>query len=174
MIPTLNNDGFLPPGRWGATLDEVRSCFAQDSSSRRAEVWAEFEAALSLLRSVVRVSRVWVGGSFISVKEEPGDVDAVFFVRADQILHAQLREDDSRILELAASGHRFKEVTGLRVDSFLVPWPLEAGADVTGYQQLRGSWDDWWERRRRQPGEPVESEAYQRRGYVEVIIDGNR
>ena len=155
-------------------MDEVRSCFAQDSSSRRAEVWAEFEMALSLLRSVVRVSRVWVGGSFISVKEEPGDVDAVFFVRADQILHARLREDDSRILGLAASGHHFKEVTGLRVDSFLVPWTLEAGADVTEYQRRRGYWDDWWERRRRQPGDPVESGAYQRRGYVEVIIDGNR
>ena len=174
MIPTLNDDGFLPPGRWGATLDEVRSCFAQGSSSRRAEVWAEFEAALRLLRSVVRVSRGWVGGSFISVKEEPGDVDAVFFVRADQIQHARLREDDSRILELAASGHRFKELTGLRVDSFLVTWPLDAGPDATEYQRRRGYWDDWWERRRRQPGDPAGSEAYQRRGYVEVIIDGNR
>ena len=174
MIPPLNDDGFLPPGRWGASLDEVRSYFAQDPSSRRAEVWAEFESALRLLRSAVRVSRVWVGGSFVSVKEEPGDVDTVFFVRADHILRAQSSEDDSQILTLAASGHHFKEVTGLRVDSFLVAWPLEVGADVTGYQQLRGYWDDWWERCRRQPGDPVESEAYQRRGYVEVIIDGNR
>lgn len=174
MIPPLNNDGHLPPGRWGTTLDEIYNRFAAGSSSRRIEVWGEFLQALALIRTVVRVSRVWVGGSFISVKGEPGDVDAVFFVRVDQILHAQLREDDSRILELAASGHRFKEVTGLRVDSFLVPWPLEAGADVTGYQQLRGYWDDWWERRRIQTGDPVESEAYQRRGYVEVIIDGNR
>ena len=101
-------------------------------------------------------------------------MDAVFFVRADQILHARLREDDSWILGLAASGHHFKEVTGLRVDSFLVPWTLEAGADATDYQLRRGYWDDWWERRRRQPGDPVESGAYQRRGYVEVIIDGNR
>ena len=26
----------------------------------------------------------------------------------------------------------------------------------------------------RSPEEPVESDAYQRRGYVEVVIDGNR
>ena len=70
----------------------------------------------------------------------------------------------------------FKEITGLRVDSFIVPWALEDTDEMTvpGYQKWRGYWDDWWERRRRAPGEPLESEAYQRRGYVEVVIDGNR
>lgn len=70
----MNDDGFLPPGRWGATLDEVRDRFASVPSSRRAEVWAEFEQALALLRSAVHVSRVWLGGSFLTSKAEPGDV----------------------------------------------------------------------------------------------------
>lgn len=174
MIPPLNADGHLPPGRWGATLDEIQNRFAADSSSRRAEVWGEFVQALALLRSVVRVSRVWVGGSFISVKEEPGDVDVVFFVRADQIEYDRLNEDDRAILGFAAGGPQFKKATGLRVDSYLVPWLLGDGAEVAEYQKRRGYWDDWWERCRRSPGEPVESDAYQRRGYVEVIIDGNR
>ena len=174
MIPPLNDDGHLPPGRWGATLDEIQNRFAADSPSRRAEVWGEFLQALALIRTVGRVSRVWVGGSFISVKEEPGDVDVVFFVRADQIECDRLSDDDRAILSVAAGGPRFKDRTGLRVDSYLVPWPLGGDAEVIAYQTRRGYWDDWWERCRRSPEEPVESDAYQRRGYVEVVIDGNR
>lgn len=176
MIPPLNDDGFLPPGRWGAALDEVRDRFASGPTPRRAEVWAEFEQALALLRSAVRVSRVWLGGSFLTSKAEPGDVDAVFLIRADRFQQAIRDDYGSRVVGLAASGGTFKEVTGLRVDSFIVPWALEDTDEMTvpGYQKWRGYWDDWWERRRRAPGEPLESEAYQRRGYVEVVIDGNR
>lgn len=176
MIPPLNDDGFLPPGRWGAALDEVWDRFASGPTPRRAEVWAEFEQALELLRSAVHVSRVWLGGSFLTSKAEPGDVDAVFLIRADRLERAMRDDYGSKVVGLAARGHMFKEVTGLRVDSFIVPWALEDTDEVTvpEYQQRRGYWDDWWERRRRAPGEPLESEAYQRRGYVEVVIDGNR
>lgn len=176
MIPPLNDDGFLPPGRWGATLDEVRDRFATGPTPRRAEVWAEFEQALALLRSAVRVSRVWLGGSFLTSKAEPGDVDAVFLIRADRLEQAEQDYDDGTVVWLAASGPMFKKVTGLRVDSFIVPWALEDTDEMTvlQYQRMRGYWDDWWERRRSAPGEPLESEAHQRRGYVEVVIDGNR
>ena len=137
----MNDDGFLPPGRWGATLDEVRDRFASVPSSRRAEVWAEFEQALALPRSAVHVSRVWLGGSFLTSKAEPGDVDVVFLICADRLEQAKQSDYDRAVVGFAASGHMFKEVTGLRVDSFIVPWALEGTRDVTvpEYQRLRGS-----------------------------------
>ena len=49
MIPPLNDDGFLPPGRWGAALDEVRDRFATGPTPRRAEVWAGFEQTPAFL-----------------------------------------------------------------------------------------------------------------------------
>lgn len=174
-------DGTLPPGRWGATFDEVRETFVSGRDPVRGELWDEFNQAVDLLRSAVMVSRVWMFGSFISGKTNPSDVDAVFVIREDHVAAIANRSAPAQIVQLYAGQHLLESVTGLRVDAYTLPWRINpqgaAQCDLDRlYQQRRGYWDDWLERKRSssRTSPLVESDAHQRRGYVEVIIDGNK
>ena len=181
MIPGLNSfNGHLPPGRWPCTLTEVEETFVHGLDPVRASHWNDFTNALDLLKTAAPVSRVWLGGSFISGKEQPGDVDAVFFVRYKHVVIAQKDPEKARILDAFTLGHGFREVTGLQVDTFVITWALdppgEGGNEAVGnYYFRRGQWDDFWERCRSgaKNAPPIEPDAYQRRGYLEVKIDGN-
>lgn len=161
-------------------MAEVEQTFAQGLDPVRARHWGDFKSALDLLKTAVPVSRVWLGGSFISAKERPSDVDAIFFVRYKHVVIARRDPETAHILGTFTLGHGFKDETGLQVDAFLVAWALdppgEGGPQAVGqYFYLRGQWDDFWERCRSgaKNAPPVESDAYQRRGYLEVKIDGN-
>lgn len=178
MIPKLDTfTGMLPPGRWGATLAEFESSFVSGQDPVRASIWNDFGTALQLYRSIVPVSRAWLGGSFTTSKAQPSDIDVVFMVRSEHILKAGRDPHNARMLEAFARS-RLKSSTGLAVDSYTISWLLDAagGGAVAGqYYADRGYWDDFWERcRSGVKGAPaVESDAYQQRGYVEVIVDGN-
>ena len=173
MIPPLNGDGLLPPGRWGGSFAEVEQMFVLGKSAVRQQIWVEFQNAFNLLHGVTKISRVWIGGSFTTDKLNPGDIDVVFIIRND-VLDA-VREDPwkNKMLNIFAD-RRVKELLNMRVDSFVLPWVL-SGDKAASYYIERGRWDDFWERTRT-PTEadlPLESATYQRRGYVEVIVDGN-
>jgi hypothetical protein len=117
----------------------------------------------------------WLSGSFLSPKAEPDDVDCVYVVPAPGI--EALSGRDRRVFGLF-SWNRLRAETGLRVDAFVLPWPLIPGVDRkpqdSVYHQDRGYWDDLWQRRRSGPKDspsPPE-DALPRRGYVEVVLDG--
>ncbi len=178
MIPKLDTfTGMLPPGRWGATLAEFEKSFVSGKDPVRAKIWNDFGTALQLYKSIVPVSRAWLGGSFTTSKAQPGDIDVVFLVKSEHLVRAGRDPSNARMLEaFARSG--LKSSVGLSVDSFTVSWLLDktgGNTIATRYHQNRGYWDDFWERcRSGAKGAPaVESDAYQKRGYVEVIIDGN-
>ena len=78
MIPSFNDDGYLPPGIHLATLDEIAARFGQDSELRRVQM-----DSLRWLIDLARragVSRIVVNGSFVTDKLEPNDVDCVLLV----------------------------------------------------------------------------------------------
>ena len=78
MIPSFNDDGYLPPGIHLATLDEIAVRFGQDSELRRVQM-----DSLRWLIDLARragVSRIVVNGSFVTDKLEPNDVDCVLLV----------------------------------------------------------------------------------------------
>lgn len=75
-IPGCDKDtGFLPRGSHSATLPEVQKRFG--AGRRRGELYRELEALIAELRSRGVVD-IWIGGSFVTSKLRPSDVDVIY------------------------------------------------------------------------------------------------
>jgi hypothetical protein len=77
-IPEFREDGYLPEGLHPATEDEVIARFGQSTTRReylapRLPLWLHLARAVGGLRFVVN-------GSFVTAKEDPGDIDAVVWL----------------------------------------------------------------------------------------------
>lgn len=80
MIPPLDERGLLPAGRHTATLDAVRERFA-NSSPRRAELWQKFMTFINNeLSPWASGFELAIGGSYLSDKDAPDDIDATLLV----------------------------------------------------------------------------------------------
>ena len=75
MIPDFNDDGYLPPGIHGASLDEIATRFGHEPELRRVQM--ESLRWLVDFARRVGVRRVIVNGSFVTDKWEPIDIDCV-------------------------------------------------------------------------------------------------
>lgn len=74
-LPELTDDGRLPPGIHKATVAEIVDAFCSATPTRRV-----LEAPLRELVNVARAATavaLYVNGSFVSSKPDPGDIDAV-------------------------------------------------------------------------------------------------
>lgn len=78
MLPSLDEDGYLPPGVHRCTFEELKDRFGQGSDER--------ETAIDELQKYcteafgIGTRRLVVGGSFVTDKEPPGDVDLIVLV----------------------------------------------------------------------------------------------
>ena len=99
-IPPFDSvTGLLPPGEHVAGWGEVRERFGWNLRRRRLldglqEGLAAFGAA--------GCRRVWLNGSFVTAKDEPGDFDAVW--SPEGVDRAQLAQDMPELVDL--SDHR--------------------------------------------------------------------
>src|SRR5689334_1715059 len=73
MLPEFNRVGMLPPGVHWASWEEIQSRF--EFSSRRQQLLRGLRLALGALKRA-GCHRVYIDGSFVTVKREPGDYDA--------------------------------------------------------------------------------------------------
>jgi hypothetical protein len=73
MIPEFNRDGRLPGGIHWATWQEIQAQFG--FSSRRQHLLSGLRLALEAL-SKAGCPRVYIDGSFVTTKSDPGDYDA--------------------------------------------------------------------------------------------------
>ncbi len=73
MIPEFSRAGGLPAGIHWATLQEIESRFG--FSHRRTRLLAGLKSALAALHAA-GCRRVYLDGSFVTVKNDPGDYDA--------------------------------------------------------------------------------------------------
>lgn len=183
MLPALDEQsGLLPLGRFGASLEDIKAQYVDaprfSASTSRREIWQHFESATEGIRSVVPVICVWVGGSFLTDKMDPDDIDLVYWcedAHVDQVTDPRAR----MILQLFA-GNQVRQETGLRVDTRYCRWHVFAEADRSAsvehlaYAQQRGYWDDFWMRKRsgEKHAQPQRADALPRRGYFEVTLDG--
>src|SRR5436309_370047 len=81
MIPGFNDQGYLPPGVHGASLDEIEERFGQESELRQVQM-----ESLRWLVDLARragVLRLVVNGSFVADTYEPNDVDCVLLIGPD-------------------------------------------------------------------------------------------
>jgi hypothetical protein len=94
MIPPFDDNGYLPPGVYRATLDEIVARFGQESEMREAQ--AESLQWLVDLAKRAGVARVVLNGSFVTDVLEPNDVDCVLLIEAgfptDAVAEAELVE----------------------------------------------------------------------------------
>jgi hypothetical protein len=75
-VPPFDSDtGYLPGGEHEATWAEVVQAFGWNAS-RRAQLDGLFDAICLLADAGCR--RIWLNGSFVTSKDEPGDFDAVW------------------------------------------------------------------------------------------------
>lgn len=182
-----------PPGRQRLAIDEVEQHFVTDSvfadSSTRAMVWAGFTAYLAQFVKVEDthaatlggrslLTHVWLGGSFISAKRDPRNIDASVFINLEA---HQLIKGLPHTAWMTKAFHREHALESYRVSPLRVgylpvasPFNLNgASRDVLNYFQARGKWDDWWQRLRdpSTPDEPPSTAtSAPRRGYVEVTL----
>jgi hypothetical protein len=81
MIPELNDEGYLPPGIHGATLEEIASRFGSEPELRQAQM--ESLRWLLDLSKRAGVERLVINGSFVTDAWEPNDVDCVLLAGDD-------------------------------------------------------------------------------------------
>lgn len=177
LLPELeDHSDALPSGRYKVTPEVLEAQFGS-STPRRKELWNHWETATNLLRSHIPVCAGWIGGSYLTTKDEPGDIDCVYIVDAAHIEAAT--DDVKRLLQAFASKDFLKTQLGLQLDTFVLNWhasatPRRSNPDVRYYHEMRGYWDDLWSKMRSgaQGDDPTRLDAHPRRGYVEVILDG--
>lgn len=141
-IPTLQENGFLPPGLYLASLDEIWERFGP-TSERRRMLFDRLRMFVDAARHVEAV-RMFVAGSYVTAKADPRDVDVVIWV-------------GERFLELLELGD--KQALDLEL-MFLTREPKEAFAvfDEDGWN----AWLDFFS--------SVRYREEERKGVVEVRL----
>lgn len=193
MIPELDvSTGHLPPGRYRATLTEVHARFVAHSdfvaSPTRRSVWDGFIAYISAWQQMEdqlaadlggkRLLRaVWLGGSFISLKSDPRNLDLTVLVDGELAESCRGKPGIGGIRKLS---YRAGMLDIFNVSPCVVQYryfrspfrpQLVGNPGVEDYVMLRGAFDDWWQRARPDgvpKGEPTPDTAATRRGYLEV------
>lgn len=91
MIPELDG-GVLPEGIHQCTLDEVRAAFGQfRRSDRRIKLTDQLERFVRDAQGSGIVAAVVIDGSYVTAKDEPGDIDLIVALRADFDVTAEMR-----------------------------------------------------------------------------------
>lgn len=181
--------GALPRGRFPCQLEDVHAEFVAapwaSVSATRGEIWDGFLKTIGLYRAIDPglPEAVWIGGSFVTNKVDPDDIDVTFLLREDRYEalsnKKQHRVDRISARERGGAVSRLRAKLGLRVDCFhfvcvVAPWPWAAdmSVDEATYFRTRGLWDDWWQRILGGPkGSPASpTDALPRRGFLEVPL----
>lgn len=157
-IPELESSGFLPAGRYEATAREVEERFVTpfpNSPTRRGlyEAWMDHRNALEEL---LPLRSQLIGGSFVSSKLDPGDVDlaTVFDALAYEALPRHRKKLASSLLWKAYT----RDLWG--VHSFPIPYFPSGHPARSAHDEGRGRWEAIWGRTR--DDEP--------RGFLEVLL----
>ncbi|MGC4903100.1 DUF6932 family protein [Micromonospora echinospora] len=180
MIPPLDPEtGYLPRGRFPSTEEEIARHFVTsasfEASTTRREIWEHWSAVKDFVQSRIPTYTAWLGGSFVTAKLDPGDLDVTWLWDADA--WDQLDPYAQQELAPFASGQAGAANHRLRLDSYVIFWrghamPNLSVIQVDPYFSSRGYWDDWWMRARSGSKEdpPKLEDANLRRGYLEVTF----
>ncbi|MFE0674442.1 DUF6932 family protein [Streptomyces sp. NPDC058867] len=194
MPPSFATNGFPPLGRYSVSFDEAESLLASapefEDSATRTRLWDGLHDYLdpfltledtyaNALDGVPLIHSLWLGGSFVSTKLDPANIDVTLLIdtRAERAVRGK---PGSKWLTTAfQSRSRMREkfgVSPLRIGYRPVPHVFEPERftpDERTYFTERGVWDDWWQRCRLPDTDdrsPSEDSAAPARGYLEVRL----
>ncbi|MFJ6130650.1 DUF6932 family protein [Streptomyces griseoviridis] len=168
--------GLLPPGRYAVSLDELYTALVESTGSdvRRA-IWEEWTQHRTIVEALTGgFSRMWVGGSFISDKPDPSDLDVTYLLSArtyDTLDQETLADLD----DLTLRGWCVEQ--GMRIDALLLRLPerlpvsqmvpsLLSQNSGESFRDL-GLYDEVWQCVKPSSAQSVPDVL--RRGYVEVL-----
>lgn len=81
MLPEFDSFGDLPPGIHKASVAEFEARFGRfTTSDRRIRLLAAFRQLIENARFSGIVDRMIVGGSYVTSKQEPNDIDLVILL----------------------------------------------------------------------------------------------
>ncbi|MEU6538082.1 hypothetical protein [Streptomyces sp. NPDC047000] len=194
MLPSFTANGFLPVGRYSVSLEDAHSLLVGapefGDSVTRATLWeglltylgrfADLEDTYTAdLDGLVLVHRLWLGGSYVSAKRDPRNIDATLLID----LRAEARvcgRPGSKWLTTAFKSRQNMAakfgVAPLRVGYRPIAHVFQPEHFSTGertYFMERGLWDDWWQRCRlpdQSDRSPSVESAVPARGYLEVRL----
>lgn len=191
MTSAFAEDGYLPLGRHSCDPDEAKALLVDnplfEDSRTRAELWTNFERYLTIFLTLEDrysellpgplVDRVWLGGSFVSAKRDPRNIDTTSFV--NRAAHTAIRGKEGAGVFSKSRDYFLDEFKLSPLFVYYEPvvsvFKLDELEDSQrAYLLSRGAWDDWWQRRR-QDGErqaPTVETCEPRRGYLEVVLNG--
>lgn len=168
-LPEWNDNGLLPPGRHGATMDEVhdRCVLGAPNTPRRQELFGSLMTFTHLAERIVGPCALWIDGGFVTAKSAaPFDVDVV------------IKPTDWEHLRSLAGRDRDRVFGMLTIQDVVVGEPLYLGferiqplaGDLDAFLCYPGQdaiWHDTWSSVKGDDGTIIEGIA---KGYVEVII----
>lgn len=143
----FNNDGYLNPGfyDWSSEMiqDNLVNYF-RPNNQRRKEV---FQGYLALCNDLILLgisSIQWIGGSFVSAKAEPGDIDLSNIVSIsclDSLLENNLVTEDA--LKSMFFGDAYSKPK-YKCDSYLIPKVPLDHPDYNYYKDRLHYWETLW------------------------------
>ncbi|MGE5303300.1 MAG: DUF6932 family protein [Alphaproteobacteria bacterium] len=108
MIPSLNENGWLPEGVHDCTLQEAAERFGSfQSSDRRPELWMKFTEFIREVKACQWMEAVLVDGSYVTAKPDPGDIDLALVVSASHDFSADLPPAQYNLLAQRRVRRRF-------------------------------------------------------------------
>jgi hypothetical protein len=133
MLPPLTTEGFLPPGVYLASLDEIMVVFGGQNAVRR-RLAQRLEDILGRVEGTAHLKRAFVWGSFVTAKPEPRDVDVMLVMSAEfrsefctpdarQVFDGEVAE---RVLGATVLWTREDVPTDL-LNAFLEQWQIDRG-----------------------------------------------
>lgn len=165
----------IPLGRHQATFEELKASGITDSTSVRSEIWSGFELIFDAVHEAVgEIAACWIGGSYLSDKPNPSDLDCVFIIDQELLLRARSDPEKRTLLAMIANSEA-KYRLQLKVDTYILEWHPQHGVDEGDsrrkeyYLQVRGFYDDLFARSR---AGSQRSQSIPVQGYLEVIVDG--
>lgn len=92
-IPGFVDNYHLPDGEFECTIEEIEQTFL--TSEKREKVWKGFTALIDRLTDLgIRPEYVYIDGSFVTRRVEPGDVDFAALIKPGPMLRALKKADD--------------------------------------------------------------------------------
>ena len=112
MLPEFDSDGDLPPGIHGADLKQLEKRFGEfTTSDRRVRLYIKLRQLVEMAKLSGIVRRIILGGSFITAKRIPNDVDAVIIItkniELDSLTQSQYIMADRDALRRVLKGDDF-------------------------------------------------------------------
>lgn len=135
--------GFLPRGTHPASHEEIRRLLVLPKntaldwgSPQREKLFAGYETLISVLHLIGIASEQWIGGSFVSRKENPSDIDLVNFCDVDA-----WDELSTEVRAMARQYFRGDHTAAhCHCDSYMVPTPCPNHQHSDDFQIISNYW----------------------------------